>query len=63
MAESDFHISLQTRISHFSRRKDADKRGKQQQRDKANQTSKREIRQVQAFNFRRRLGRTYVYLI
>jgi len=42
---------LQSRISHFSRRKDADSARKQQQREKANQASKREIRQVQAFNF------------
>jgi len=49
--------------SHFSRRKYADKRRKQEQREEANQTSKGEIRQVQASNFRSRLGRFYVYLI
>jgi hypothetical protein len=39
---------LQIGNSHFSRRKDADNRGKQQQREKANQPSNGEIRQVQA---------------
>jgi len=63
MASSDFHIKFAEPDFTFFRRKDADKRGKQQQREKANQASKREIRQVQAFNFRSRLGRIYVYLI
>jgi len=52
---------LQTGNSNFSRRKDADKRGKQQQHKKANQTSKGEIRQVQASLFRSRLVRIYTY--